>query len=239
MLICQDLLSQSFIMWSWWSVQATSKMKAFLMVLVFSMASHAVAVPILQVAEAFADDRPEYEISPEEAGGKFEGDMDIEADIFTDPINKIQHRNALSSTSTRWPNGQVPFVISSWYTSWQKSLITSAMREIEEKTQVGSIKCIRFVNRSSELEYISIIPDSGCYSEVGRNSRGGSQALSLASGCLYKGIIMHELLHALGFYHEQRRADRENYVTIHWDNIEFGRWSIAVAIQIRHIVNGC
>ena len=33
---------------------------------------------------------------------------------------------------------------------------------------------------------------------------------------------MHEFLHALGFHHEHMRADRDDDVTIHWDNIEPG-----------------
>ena len=42
-----------------------------------------------------------------------------------------------------------------------------------------------------------------CYSYVGRN--GGVQNINLAEGCWDKPIIKHEILHALGFFHEMTR----------------------------------
>lgn len=48
------------------------------------------------------------------------------------------------------------------------------------------------------------------------------QTLSLGSGCVYAGIVMHELMHAAGFWHEQSRYDRDSYVIINWQNIMYG-----------------
>ena len=33
---------------------------------------------------------------------------------------------------------------------------------------------------------------------------------------------MHEILHALGFYHEQSRLDRDDFVQIRFENIRSG-----------------
>ena len=88
--------------------------------------------------------------------------------------------------------------------------------------------CIRFVTRTDQTDYISIVKQSGCWSWVGRT--GKSQELSLGTGCLQKGIIQHELIHALGFWHEQSRSDRDAFVRINFGNIlegqegNFGRW---------------
>ena len=66
-----------------------------------------------------------------------------------------------------------------------------------------------------------------CYSYIGRI--GGPQTLSLDAGCFrctdtgcLAGTPIHEFYHALGFYHEQSRTDRDDYVTINWSNIQAG-----------------
>lgn len=55
-----------------------------------------------------------------------------------------------------------------------------------------------------------------CWGSIGK--RGGKQEISLEAGCDQLRAA-HEIIHALGRYHEQSRPDRDSYVTINSDNI--------------------
>ena len=61
----------------------------------------------------------------------------------------------------------------------------------------------------------------------------GPQLLSIGPGCDKKGIIMHELMHAAGFWHEQSRTDRNKYVEILWENVAKGIHSDSPASSLR------
>ena len=79
----------------------------------------------------------------------------------------------------------------------------------------------RFEGRTNEQHYVDIINSGGCASYVGLLSRGRQELwLNRDQGCVQEYIVVHELLHALGFHHEQTRPDRDSYITIHWDNIK-------------------
>ncbi|KAI8485972.1 hypothetical protein Bbelb_362930 [Branchiostoma belcheri] len=87
---------------------------------------------------------------------------------------------------------------------------------IEEFNRVTG--CIRFVPRTNEPDYVHIKRLDGCWSDIGVS--GGMQELSLGSGCMWKGTILHELMHAVGFWHEHQRPDRDDYVTIMLNNVD-------------------
>ncbi|TWW67659.1 High choriolytic enzyme 1 [Takifugu flavidus] len=65
-------------------------------------------------------------------------------------------------------------------------------------------------------------PGTGCGSSIGR--QGGRQYISLQRpGYVKSGVVHHEILHALGFHHEQSHSDRDRFVTINYTNIQPGK----------------
>ena len=57
-----------------------------------------------------------------------------------------------------------------------------------------------------------------CAAMVGHNA-GRNDVFLHEPNCMSVGIIMHELLHIVGFQHEQSRSDRDDYVDVIFDNI--------------------
>ncbi|KHN78596.1 Zinc metalloproteinase nas-15 [Toxocara canis] len=146
----------------------------------------------------------------------FEGDI-VDDDISPSSGRKRRSimKNAIRHLSLRWPNGRVPYTISQQYNEQGRAVLAAAIEEYAKLT------CIRIVPKTSaDNDYVHIAPIRGCSSNIGRI--GGMQRMSLVSGCLHKGIIVHEFMHALGFFHEQARADRDNYVTVYYENIQPG-----------------
>lgn len=97
--------------------------------------------------------------------------------------------------------------------TYQKTLLRLAMNDIEKYT------CVRFVERTDQTDFVSIYSGSGCHSHMGKI--GDEQELSLKkNGCFNRGIIIHELIHALGYDHMHSHYDRNNYIDIKWKNIQ-------------------
>ncbi|KAG0206303.1 hypothetical protein BGX28_002249 [Mortierella sp. GBA30] len=92
------------------------------------------------------------------------------------------------------------------------------MRGIQRWNQVLG-DCLPLQPRQpSDRDYVNVYNGGGCSSVVGRV--GGGQALSLSvNGCVHRGVVIHEFLHAAGLIHTQKRPDRDNYITMHWENI--------------------
>ncbi|KAI1898308.1 hypothetical protein AGOR_G00070990 [Albula goreensis] len=151
----------------------------------------------------------EYQIDPVIEGTSFrEGDI---------AVTNRRGLKACFARSCLWPKSvdgyvYIPYLMSAEYDDMDRLAIQSGMEGIENGT------CIRFVPWTHQRDYIDIQPKSGCWSYLGVH--GGGQILSLeAPNCMTAGVTAHELMHSLGFLHEQSRADRDKHVTILWANI--------------------
>lgn len=143
----------------------------------------------------------------------FEGDM-----ILT-PKQKEKVQNGDYGFGSKkdprelWPRAEVPYDMSYDLASNQKAVkgINEAIAMYHKYT------CIRFRKRRGERAYIHFFKGGGCSSGVGYG--GGRNSISLDDGCYWRTTVMHEIAHSLGFYHEQSRPDRDNYVEILTHNI--------------------
>lgn len=92
--------------------------------------------------------------------------------------------------------------------------------------EIAWLTCITFKPRTNEKDYVHFFyGGNGCNSNVGRT--GGKQNINLAPGsggeldcATTVDVVQHEVMHALGFYHEFTRPDRDDYVNIIFDNVK-------------------
>jgi hypothetical protein len=119
-----------------------------------------------------------------------------------------------------WPGGIVPFVFDGNVDATNRERAREAMALIE------IVSAIRFVPLSfPQGNFIRIRSNN-----VKTNSsdwvgmKGGQQNIAIYSW-EFTYVIVHELLHALGFIHEHQRSDRDQYVEVISANIEPGSQS--------------
>ncbi|KAL0280907.1 UNVERIFIED_CONTAM: hypothetical protein PYX00_002062 [Menopon gallinae] len=136
--------------------------------------------------------------------------------------SKPQRRVVRAATARKervWDYGVIPYEIDGNFSGMHKALFKQAMRHWENFT------CIRFVERSVEDHPNYIIfteKPCGCCSFVGKRGNG-PQAISIGKNCDKFGIVVHELGHVVGFWHEHTRPDRDNHVQIIRENIMSGQ----------------
>ncbi|NWZ74803.1 MEP1B protein, partial [Poecile atricapillus] len=148
-------------------------------------------------------------------GGIDQDIFDINQGLHTCFLSWMQERNSIIGDNYRWPH-VIPYVLEDTLEMNAKGVILKAFEQYRLKT------CIDFKPWEGEKNYISVFKGSGCWSSVG-NMQTGLQQLSIGANCDRIGTIQHEFLHALGFWHEQSRSDRDDYVTIVWDRIQSGK----------------
>ncbi|KAF7230979.1 zinc metalloproteinase nas-14 [Nothobranchius furzeri] len=160
---------------------------------------------------ALASATPQLGVSHNASGEtltELQGDQPtLEGDILLE-----EDRNAVN---TVWSDGVVPYVI-------DPEIAFRTADILKAFNMIMSLTCIRFMPHTYELNYIEIKNGQGCSSYVG--CRGGSQPVYFESTCT-SGNLCHELIHALGMYHEHTRPDRDDHIIVQWQSIIPGKSS--------------
>jgi hypothetical protein len=137
--------------------------------------------------------------------------------FFANESSAQKFRAASTYGPHKWPGNTLRFYIGQ-DVAFEANTIRSALKDYQAK--LGN--CVVFQELSYPTgDYVHVFNggDGACYSNVGRT--GGRQQLSLGRGCTNSpATIQHEFMHALGFYHEQSRPDRDNYIMIDFDRTE-------------------
>lgn len=179
----------------------------------YTFSSDIYGVPKLTSGTKLKNRHKNSRINPEELGEYFEGDILV-------PILKKYESSSkqLEGTLRLWEDGIVPYEIEAGYTNEDLDTIRNAIKQFHKLT------CVRFIQKKDyHKDYLWITnSNTGCWSSIGKI--GGRQQLNLQSPeCLYTlGSVIHQLMHSLGFLHEQNRSDRNDYVDILWENMNNG-----------------
>lgn len=208
-------------------------MLAIVMILSLIQASLGRGIPIL--SDIPGDNRPQLDDSDLTALDiidKINEATDIEPNLFEGDIvlspnpdesssndQEREKRNAQRLRRYIWTAKIVPYQISDILKQeGYEQTIQEAINQFTQHT------CVKWKPRENEERWITFEKQSGCFSSVGMKYWvTGSQTISLGRGCNHRGVAMHEMMHAIGFWHEQSRYDRDQYVEIMWENIEPGK----------------
>ncbi|NGY03348.1 M12 family metallopeptidase [Solimonas terrae] len=134
-----------------------------------------------------------------------------------------------------WYDGSIPFCFQNGFSETQQQLILAQIAIFNAavgdvvKFQPDGTGADRLVCPGGDLSSrsrVRIAPWTQaevCQAQVGRIV-GKEQWVWLHPSCDARNIL-HELSHAAGMLHEHTRSDRDQWVTVQWDNIPHDEWA--------------
>lgn len=136
----------------------------------------------------------------------------FQGDILLD-VSIDQNNKAVVREGELWSNATFVYEFGQMDAN-DEALVEKAIEHWETRTQIN------FIERTNQSNYVRFI-DGGanaCASSVGM--KGGSQTIHVSS-CNTVGRIVHEIGHAIGFFHEQGRSDRNQHIIVNLENTGF------------------
>ena len=131
------------------------------------------------------------------------------------------HMDTKSEKPQLWPGGIVPYDVSKLSAPQQAMALKAMQRWMDTGARIS------FVPRTNEVEYVYFTgqTNAGNNTSIIGFRRGQKLEVNITAFWWRQGEWMpaHELGHALGFFHEHSRWDRDEFVTIHYEHIKPGR----------------
>jgi len=146
------------------------------------------------------------------------GDMIVESEWVLDPEQESSEDGISSQyvlkTVRPWVNGILRYQFSKNINQRERQEFLSYCSGMGE---FADVKCLPKRQKDKDFIFIEKTNENVCgLSYLGR--AGGQQPLKIR--CWRRRTIQHELMHAFGVAHEHNRMDRDDYISIIWENLD-------------------
>lgn len=145
------------------------------------------------------------------------GDIAFDKQTF-DSLCKTEKNTSARTYKTsilnHWPWGEVNFAIEGGFSAAEITMINDAIAHWRNNTGLIFNESTTASNR---IRIVHGATNSGFYSDF-IGMKGGAQLINLESGFI-TGTVIHEIGHAIGFYHEQCRTDRGFFINVFLDRL--------------------
>ncbi|XP_033727684.1 MAM and LDL-receptor class A domain-containing protein 2-like [Pecten maximus] len=118
-----------------------------------------------------------------------------------------------------WENGSVPYITTNmWPGDEFLPWIDESISHFHDEA------CLQWKERAEETEYVDFLggdQNGFCAAYIGRLHNQSSPIFldQLTNNCKALYVVIHEMMHAIGFDHEQGRPDRFNWLIMNWECI--------------------